>query len=69
MDADVRAAVLKSNLHELPPDLLEELVTGAIRMKIPVGAVMHRPGEPARHLELVVSGVVRGSSPPPTVAR
>ena len=60
MDADVRAAVLKSNLHELPPDLLEELVTGAVRMKIPAGAVTHRPGEPARHLELVISGVVRG---------
>jgi CRP/FNR family cyclic AMP-dependent transcriptional regulator len=60
VDADVRAAVLKSNLHELPPDLLEELVTGAVRMKIPAGAVTHRPGEPARHLELVISGVVRG---------
>jgi CRP/FNR family transcriptional regulator len=29
-------------------------------MKIPAGAVTHRPGEPARHLELVISGVVRG---------
>lgn len=60
MDADVRAAVLKSHLHELPPEVVEELMTGAVRMKIPAGAVTHRPGEPARHLELVISGVVRG---------
>jgi CRP/FNR family transcriptional regulator, cyclic AMP receptor protein len=60
VDADVRAAVLKSHLHELPPEVVEELMTGAVRMKIPAGAVTHRPGEPARHLELVISGVVRG---------
>jgi CRP/FNR family transcriptional regulator, cyclic AMP receptor protein len=60
VDADVRAAILKSHLHELPPEVVEELMTGAVRMKIPAGAVTHRPGEPARHLELVISGVVRG---------
>jgi CRP/FNR family transcriptional regulator len=60
MDADVRAAVLKSNLHELPPDVVEELLTDAVRVKIPAGAVTHREGEPAPHLELVISGVVRG---------
>ena len=60
MDADVRAAVLKSHLHELPPDVVEELLTGAVRMKIPAGSVTHREGEPAQHLELVISGVVRG---------
>jgi CRP/FNR family transcriptional regulator, cyclic AMP receptor protein len=60
MDADVRAAVLKSHLHELPPDVVEELLTGAVRMKIPAGSVTHREGEPAPHLELVISGVVRG---------
>ena len=60
MDADVRAAVLKSHLHELPLDVVEELLTGAVRMKIPAGSVTHREGEPAPHLELVISGVVRG---------
>lgn len=60
MDADVRAAVLKSHLHELPPDVLDELVRGAVRVKIPAGSVTHREGEPGPTLELVISGVVRG---------
>jgi CRP/FNR family cyclic AMP-dependent transcriptional regulator len=60
MDADVRAAVLMSHLHELPPDVVEDLLTSAVRMKIPAGSVTHREGEPAPHLELVISGVVRG---------
>lgn len=60
MDADLRAAVLKSNLHDLPLDVVEELLTDAVRLKIPAGAVTHREGEPAPHLELVISGVVRG---------
>ena len=60
MDADVRAAVLKSHLRELPLDVVEEVLTGAVRMKIPAGSVTHREGELAPHLELVISGVVRG---------
>ena len=60
VDADVRAAVLKSHLHELPPEVVDELLTGAVRMKIPAGSITHREGEPAPHLELVISGVVRG---------
>ncbi|HEY6686059.1 MAG TPA: Crp/Fnr family transcriptional regulator [Propionibacteriaceae bacterium] len=60
MDADVRAAVLNSHLRELPLDVVEEVLTGAVRMKIPAGSVTHREGEPAPHLELVISGVVRG---------
>ena len=60
MDADVRAAVLKSHLRELPLDVVEEVLTGAVRMKIAAGSVTHREGEPAPHLELVISGVVRG---------
>lgn len=50
---------MKSHLHELPPEVLDELVTGAVRTKIPAGSVTHREGEPAPHLELVISGVVR----------
>jgi CRP/FNR family transcriptional regulator len=51
---------LNSHLYEWPPDVVEELVTGAVRMKIPAGSVTHREGEPGPHLELVISGVVRG---------
>ena len=63
MDADVRAAVLKSHLHELPSDVIDELVTGAIRVKIPAGSVTHREGEPGLTLELMISGVVLHSLP------
>ena len=48
-----------SQLRDLPPEVLDELVTGAIRLKIPAGSVTHREGEKAQHLELVISGVVR----------
>jgi CRP/FNR family transcriptional regulator, cyclic AMP receptor protein len=59
MDVDVRAAVLKSHLRDLPLDVVEEVLTGAVRMKIPPGSVTHREGEPGPTLELVISGVVR----------
>ena len=59
MDADVSAAFSMSHLHELPPEVLDKLVTGAVRTKISAGSVTHREGEPAPHLELVISGVVR----------
>jgi CRP/FNR family transcriptional regulator len=44
----------------LPPQLLRELLTKAVRMKIPAGSITHYEGEEARHLELVISGIVRG---------
>jgi CRP/FNR family cyclic AMP-dependent transcriptional regulator len=59
VEADVRAAVSNSHLHELPHGVLDELVAGAVRTKIPAGSVTHREGEHAPHLELVISGVVR----------
>jgi CRP/FNR family cyclic AMP-dependent transcriptional regulator len=59
MDPDVRTAVAKSHLHALQPDVLDGLLAGAVRAKIPAGSVTHREGEPAPHLELVISGVVR----------
>jgi CRP/FNR family cyclic AMP-dependent transcriptional regulator len=59
VDADVVSAVSMSQLRELPPEVLAELMTGAVRMKVPAGSVTHREGENARHLELVISGVVR----------
>ncbi|WP_147259715.1 Crp/Fnr family transcriptional regulator [Pseudonocardia hierapolitana] len=59
MDADVRRAIAMSHLRGLPPPVLADLVAGAVRSKVPAGAVTHREGEGAPHIELVVSGVVR----------
>lgn len=53
------SAVSMSHLRGLPGEVLEELMGGAVRTKIPSGSLMHREGETARHLYLVVSGVVR----------
>ena len=60
MDADLESAVLASHLRELPADVLDDLMAGAVRLKIPASSVIHREGEGAPLLELVVSGIVRG---------
>ena len=59
MDPDVLAAVGASHLREIPPKVLDELFTGAIRTKIPAGSVAHRERDETPYLELVVSGVIR----------
>lgn len=59
MDAQVRHALSRSNLRELPGDVLDELVMAADRVRIPAGSVTHWEGEHAPFLELVISGVVR----------
>jgi CRP/FNR family cyclic AMP-dependent transcriptional regulator len=59
VDPDVSSAVSMSNLRGLPGEVLDELMRGTVRTKIPAGSLMHREGETARHLYLVVSGVVR----------
>jgi len=59
VDADVCSAVSASHLRDLPDDVLAELMMGAVRVHIPAGSTIHREGEPAPHLELVISGVVR----------
>jgi CRP/FNR family transcriptional regulator len=59
MDADVRTAVGRSPLHALTPGVIDGLLAGAVRTKVPAGSVTHREGESAPHLELVISGVVR----------
>ena len=59
MDAQVRLALSRSNLRELPGDVLDELTAGASTVVVPAGSVTHWEGEHARFLELVVSGVVR----------
>jgi CRP/FNR family transcriptional regulator len=40
--------------------VLDDLMAGAVRRRIRAGSVFHREGEPAPHVELVISGVVRG---------
>ena len=59
MDADLESAVLASHLRELPADVIDDLMAGAVRLKIPASSVNHREGEGAPVLELVVSGLVR----------
>ena len=59
MDADLEPAVLASHLRELPADVIDDLMAGAVRLKIPASSVIHREGERAPVLELVVSGLVR----------
>jgi CRP/FNR family transcriptional regulator, cyclic AMP receptor protein len=59
VDLQVRQALSRSNLRDLPGDVLDELTAGASRVQIPAGSVTHWEGEPAPFLELVVSGVVR----------
>jgi CRP/FNR family transcriptional regulator len=48
-----------SHLRGLSPPVLADLLAGAVRSRVPAGAVTHREGEGTPHLELVVSGVVR----------
>jgi CRP/FNR family transcriptional regulator, cyclic AMP receptor protein len=59
VEADVSSAVARSHLAPLPPEVLAELLSGAVRERVPAGALTHRQGEPAPHLELVLSGLVR----------
>jgi CRP/FNR family cyclic AMP-dependent transcriptional regulator len=59
VDADLESAVLASHLRELPTDVIDDLMAGAVRLKIPASSVIHREGEGAPVLELVVSGLVR----------
>jgi CRP/FNR family cyclic AMP-dependent transcriptional regulator len=59
VDPDLRAAVALSHLRELPADVLDDLLVGAVRLRIRTASVIHRQGDGAPHLELVVSGLVR----------
>ena len=59
MDAQLRLAVSRSHLRDLPGGVVDELLVGAGRVRIAAGSVTHREGEDAPHLELVIAGVVR----------
>jgi CRP/FNR family transcriptional regulator, cyclic AMP receptor protein len=60
VDADLESAISASHLRDLPADVIDDLMVGAVRRKIPASLVIHREGEGAPLLELVVSGIVRG---------
>lgn len=59
MAGEVQRALARSHLGALPGDVVEPLLAGSLPVRVPAGAVMHREGEPARHVELVVSGLIR----------
>jgi CRP/FNR family transcriptional regulator len=59
MDAEVRHAIALSHLGDLPTDVVEHLTANAVKIKLAAGSVSSREGEIARHLDLVVTGVVR----------
>jgi CRP/FNR family transcriptional regulator len=59
MDDGVRSALAASSLAGLSNPATLRLLTGARLVRVPAGAVTHREGETAEHLELVVDGLVR----------
>jgi len=59
VDDRLRAAVAASHLRDLPDELLTDLLTDAQRVRAPAGQALHRAGEDQRHVELVLSGLVR----------
>ncbi|MGH8826252.1 MAG: Crp/Fnr family transcriptional regulator [Jiangellaceae bacterium] len=60
VDVQVRAALAVSNLRDLPGDVLDRLLVGAVEVQFPARSVTHWRGEHGQHLELVVAGVLRG---------
>ncbi len=59
MDPDVRDAVFASHFRDLPSEVLDELLSAAVRSKIPAGSIAHRALDGEEYIELVVTGVVR----------
>jgi CRP/FNR family transcriptional regulator len=59
MDAELRSAIALSHLGDLPSDVVDHLTANAVKIKLAAGSVSSREGEIARHLDLVVTGVVR----------
>ncbi|MGI8798355.1 MAG: Crp/Fnr family transcriptional regulator [Pseudonocardia sp.] len=59
MDVAVRSAIGASHLRALEARSLAELQVGARRITEPAGAVLHREGEVAPQVDLVLSGLVR----------
>jgi CRP/FNR family transcriptional regulator len=60
IDRATAAAIKASPLAALPNDLVSALLVDAARIRAPAGSIVRREGEPGQHLELVVTGLVRG---------
>ena len=58
-DDPLQAAIAASRLHGLPPDVMARLLVGARRSTAEAGRTLHRVGDVDRHVELVVTGLVR----------
>jgi CRP/FNR family transcriptional regulator, cyclic AMP receptor protein len=59
VDAEVRAAIEASHLRDLPGDVLEQLLAGAVTKCVAAGSMARWEGDTVPLIELVVSGVVR----------
>jgi len=59
VSADVRDALRASHFRDLPSEVLDELLDGAVRSSISAGSVAHRALDDDEYIELVISGVVR----------
>lgn len=59
VDDAVAAAMAASSLCRLPGPAVHCLLLRARLVRVPVGSMIHREGEAAEHLELVVNGLVR----------
>ena len=58
-ESSVHAAFGMSNLRSLPHETRDRLVSAGNVLSVPAGATLHREGDEAAHLELVVSGLLR----------
>ncbi len=59
LEAETQAGLDGSRLGSLPPDVVRRLLADAHELFVPAGSIVHREGEEAGHLEIVVSGLVR----------
>lgn len=58
-ETEAEAALDASHLRSLASDAREAMLSDAARLSVPAGSTLHREGDTAAHLELVVSGLVR----------
>jgi CRP/FNR family transcriptional regulator, cyclic AMP receptor protein len=59
LDDDARTAIAASSLGSLPEEVIDNLTTGATRLRIPARSTIHHEGEDSPHLELVLAGLIR----------
>lgn len=57
--SSVRDALERSHLRPLPVATKDSLISSASLVHVPAGGTLHREGDGAAHLELVVSGLLR----------